>query len=206
MKHNLSAKLVNILIGIIASVAVLASNFGPAFAKSEEKPAPPPTPVVTADVPYVPCTMGPLNAIGPAPLNVHFDASASNASGGYSWFTADENHADGGVTFDHIFKNPGSYKVRLTCYESNGTFSYVTTWVTVLAPSEGPEVTVTPLPNGGGLPATGSCSNTNGNDNIVICADNGSTVNVYPEGAIPPATPTAFDQLISAIANWIGRH
>jgi hypothetical protein len=204
MKH-LFAKIINIFVFALFAVGLLANQFVPVSALTEEKPAPPPTPVVTP-VPAVPCNMGPLNPIGPAPLTVHFDASASKASGGYSWFTADENHTGGDATFDHAFKNPGTYKVRLICFNVDGTFSYVTTWVTVLAPDEDPTVTVTPLPNGGGLPATGSCSNTTGNDNIVICADNGSTVNVYPEGSTPPATPNVFEQLIAAIANWISRH
>lgn len=198
MKKNLFAKLFNLFLFVLVSFAMSASLVGPAAAQKEIS-------AVASQQPDVPCEFGPLNAVGPAPLTVHFDASASQASGGYSWFTPDENHTDGGETFDHTFKNPGDYKVRVTCYNSNGTFSWVTTWVTVKAPVSQPVSVVIPTPNPSGntSPATGNCSNTNGNDNIVVCADNGSTVNVYPSGTIPQQAQNPFWK---AVTDWINRH
>lgn len=189
MKSNLFAKFFNMFLFVLVSFAMSASLVGPAAAQKEIS-------AVATQQPDVPCEFGPLNAVGPAPLTVHFDASASQASGGYSWFTPDENHADGGETFDHTFKNPGDYKVRVTCYNSNGTFSWVTTWVTVKAPASQSVSVVTPTPNpsgntspnGNGSTAKGSIEGDN-NFAPVVNGDN-NEINITIEQTPVPAIPT----------------
>src|SRR5579862_8416099 len=90
-------------------------------------PPPPPPGSVTAVVAASPVS-------GPAPLNVGFDGSASQASGttisSYQW-----NYGDGasgsGQTASHSYTSPGSYTATLTVSDNSGNTSSATTTITV---------------------------------------------------------------------------
>jgi PKD repeat protein len=137
MNTNLFARFGKVGLLVLVAIATIASLAMPVAA-------------APAAAEYPLCGFGPLNAVGPAPLAVHFDASASRNTVSYAWFTADGNSSGVGSTFDHTFASIGTHTVRLTVYSAQGTYNSCTTHVDVKAPAAviptSAPVIVTPMP------------------------------------------------------------
>ena len=206
MKLNRFARLV--LLALVA-LTLASQVFMPVSVSARPelppvKEAAPVKPTATAeldDTVYPDCNMSPLNYVGEAPFTVKF---YGNGGSSYSWFTMDASteNTGSGATWEHAFLNEGEYLVRLTCYSPRGTFSFVSTWITVLAPTA-PTMTpvaplVTPIPSAVAGPSIevqhdgcdDQMSKVENNGVVVVICNNEGEINIYPPATATPIVVT----------------
>ena len=93
----------------------------------------------------------PSVTLGPAPLQVSFDASASTDADGtiaaYSW-TFGDGKTGSGVSVQHTFEQVGNHPVTLTVTDNQGASASQTATITVenASPSPTPDPTPDPTP------------------------------------------------------------
>jgi RHS repeat-associated protein len=86
---------------------------------------------------------------GDAPLRVVFDASASSDPEGaiidYLWDFGD-GHGGSGVSVEHLYGDPGTYKCTLTVIDDGGAWAVFSRWVAVTGQTEPPPDPATVAP------------------------------------------------------------
>lgn len=102
------------------------------------------TPLLSAVIRGVPGLSGPI------PLQIRFDASESSSTKGkiinYEWDFGDGSDLQAGKSVSHVFKDPGTYSVRLTVEEDSGQTATDTVTVDARKVSSVPEAVITTTP------------------------------------------------------------
>jgi PKD repeat protein len=121
---------------------------------------------------------------GVAPLNVNFDASASQNNGTgsltYVWNFGDGSTGNGQMV-SHVYQNPGTYTVSLTVSNSSGASDTATRTITVQSANQPPVAIISATPTNGNAPLTvqfngnGSIDNAGGGLNYAWSFGDGST-------------------------------
>lgn len=194
------------LVSVLLALVLALSSIGSASAKPNDLPA---------NDPHIKtCYFGPLNPIGTVPYSVKFVGNEPNATAGYSWMTADTSGVSSvgsGQNFTHVFNNPGTYMVRVTCYKLDGSFAFASTYVTVQAAvTSQPVVTQTPpAPPIGDIPTMDSenvaKSSISGNENIAPVINGDDNIVKITIEQSPTSTPVPLQAVPSNCNDSTGK-